>query len=62
MNEEDMQHLKKLVAAFNFNPDDKERARLLEFVKKVDSKGYGHLMKCQCAYEFHMILDSLIDS
>jgi len=62
MNEVDMKHLKELISAFNFDPGDNERTCLLDFVKKVDLQGYNHLMKSQCAYEFHMILDSLIDS
>ena len=56
-----MQLLRERIAAFNYDPTDKQRSMLLDVVEKVDPKGYNNLMKCQCAYEFHMILEAILD-
>ncbi len=62
MNRQDTrQLLKERIAEYNRDPDDEQLPMLLELVKKVDPKGYSNLMMCQCAYEFHMILESIID-
>ena len=61
MNEDDRQLLKKHIALFENDLSDEQRDILLDVVKKVDPKGYANLMKCQCAYEFHMILDAILN-
>jgi len=61
VNKDDRQLLKYHIDLFNFDPSDEKRAVLLDVVKKVDPRGYDNLMKSQCAYEFHMILDAILD-
>ena len=61
MNEQDRRLLDELIAQFQFDPDDDNRKRLLDVVRRIDPKGYGNLMKSQCAYEFHMILEAMKD-
>ena len=61
MTEDEHRLLEKHVALFENDVSDEQRDTLLNVVKRVDPKGYGHLMKSQCAYEFHMILRALLD-
>lgn len=61
MNENDKQLLKERIEAFNFDPTDEHRELVLDIVKKVDPKGYHNLIKSHCAYEFHMILDAILN-
>jgi len=59
MNEQDRQLLKEHIELFQYDPDDEHRKKLLAVVRKIDPKGYDNLMKSQCAYEFHMILEAI---
>jgi len=61
VNKSDRQLLKEHIDRFNFDPTDEQRAVVLDIVRRVDPKGYDNLMKSQCAYEFHMILDAILD-
>ncbi len=61
MNKQDKQRLKKHIDRFELDTSDEHRSSLLKVVRKVDPKGYDNLMKCQCAYEFHMILEAILN-
>jgi len=61
MNDNDRQLLKDQIALFQYDVSDEQRNKLLDVVKTVDPKGYEHLIKSQCAYEFHMILEAILD-
>ena len=61
MNEHDRQRLFEHIALFAYDTSDEQRAILLDVVKKVDPRGYHNLMKSQCAYEFHMILEAILN-
>ena len=60
-SDSDRQRLKELIDRFNFDPSGENKSALLEIVREVNPTGYGHLVKCRCAYEFHMILETLLD-
>jgi len=61
MTEEEHRLLEKHIALFENDVSDEQRNTLLEVVRSVAPEGYNHLMKSQCAYEFHMILRALLD-
>jgi len=61
MTEQERQLLKKHIELFAHDVSDEQRNTLLDVVKKIDPNGYGNLMKSQCAYEFHMILEAILD-
>lgn len=52
--------LAERIARFNFDPTDEHRQAVMEIVQEVDPVGYRNLEKCQCAYEFHMILEAIL--
>jgi len=52
--------LAERIAAFNFDSTDENRQVVMEIVRDVDPAGYQNLVKCQCAYEFHMILEAIL--
>ena len=61
MTEQEHRLLEKHIVLFENDVSDEQRDALLEVVRKVAPEGYKHLMKSQCAYEFHMILRALLD-
>ena len=55
------QVLAERIARFNFDPTDENQQAVMEIVREVDPAGYLNLVKCQCAYEFHMILEAILN-
>lgn len=60
MTEDDRRILRMHRTLFDFDVSDEQRDILLEAVRRVDPRGHGHLVRSRCAYEFHMIIDSII--
>ena len=58
---DNLQLLKERILLYNRNPDDEQLPMLFELVKDYDPRSYEFLIKTQCAYEFHMILESILD-
>ena len=48
-----------LISRYNRDPDDELVSEILVLVGKFQPEMLGHLERCQCAYEFHMILESI---
>ncbi|MCE5248653.1 hypothetical protein LLG96_00385 [bacterium] len=61
MNEQQRQLLEEHIALFENDESDEQRAILLDVIKEIDPRGYQNLMKSQCAYEFHMILEAILN-
>ncbi len=62
MTEKERRFLEAEVERYRYDVSEERRQALIEAVRQVSPDTYGHLMKSQCAYEFHMIIDALLDS
>ncbi len=51
-----------MIRAYNRDPDAAVLPEMLDCVKTVDPEMWGHMQKCRCAYEFHMMLESLLQT
>lgn len=61
-DDENRRILNEMIKKYNRDPDETMLPELFERVKKADPRMYEYLSKCQCAYAFHMILESILNS
>lgn len=54
--------LATMIRAYNRDPDAAMLPVLFDCVKTVDPEMWGHMQRCRCAYEFHMMLESLLQT
>ena len=60
-NEDQKTILAAKIREYKENQNDDTLSALVDILKKVDPEGCMHLEKSQCAYEYSMIIEYLIE-